>query len=84
MEDKIDRILEELAKQNARLAVHEVLHRQNTRDLKHHIKRTDLLEKRVLVLDKTDHVLKTSIKGVGVVSLVCSIIVAISKIMGAQ
>lgn len=43
--EKLDRIIEDITEIKVTLAKHDVFHERNTDSLEHHIKRTDLLEK---------------------------------------
>lgn len=51
-EQKLDRVLEQLSNHSVVLAEHTILHKQNTEDLREHIKRTNLLEEKLLALYK--------------------------------
>lgn len=44
IESKLDKVIDKQAEHSATLAVHSTLHAQNTKDLEHHIKRTDFLQ----------------------------------------
>lgn len=44
VEENLQKILDKLTEHSIILARHTILHEQNTKDLEHHIKRTDLLE----------------------------------------
>lgn len=44
IEAKIDQLVEKVGVTNIQLALHSQLHKQNSIDLAHHIKRTDLLQ----------------------------------------
>lgn len=52
IEQKLDRVLEQLSNQSVTLAEHTIIHKQNAKDLKDHIKRTNLLESKLERLNR--------------------------------
>lgn len=58
LENKIDKILEDLNEVKIIQARHTVLHEKNSEDLERHILRTDLAETRIEMLTKADSELK--------------------------
>lgn len=58
LENKIDKILEDLSEVKIVQAKHTILHEKNTQDLERHILRTDLAEARIEMLTKADVELK--------------------------
>lgn len=81
MSDKLDEILATVTEIKVQLAVHDVLHKQNTKDLEHHIKRTDLLEASMKPLKQTDTVLRASAKVIATVSSAAGLIYTIINIL---
>lgn len=61
LENKIDKILEDLNEVKVVQARHTVLHEKNTEDLERHILRTNLAEERIEMLTKADIELKEEI-----------------------
>lgn len=61
LENKIDKILEDLNEVKVVQARHTVLHEKNTEDLEKHILRTNLAEERIEMLTQADAELKNEI-----------------------
>ena len=81
IEDKLDSIVTSLASQNAVLATHSLLHSQNSKDLEHHIKRTDLLEDSLKPLKQTDSAIRFTLKAIAYAATLLTIAYTIVRLV---
>lgn len=73
VEDKLDKVADDISKINATLA-------SQASDIRYHIKRTDLLEAKVLPIEKHMFMINGALKFVGAVAVFIGIIEGLLKI----
>lgn len=82
LETKIDKITDKLAEHSAAMAVHAALHEKNTKDLAEHIHRTNLLEEKLVPVEKHVAAVNTILKVIWFIASLAGILSLMLKLAG--